>query len=205
MRLPCQIPTAQNRHACLIPRRRSLCWPSSGKGPNMHMLCAPNTLRRLLLPSLCYRSILARAYRTNGSRTGLRPSALHASPLHLQTSSVLHVILPPNPLHPAPTFSPRAATHSCPFNLQPDGKLQLCSGRGTTDTCPHGTCTCAPPYAPPPNWVMTPGTTPPATLACRRSHSMSQPVTGPHPWRTLSSGILQPVRITTKACPRALA
>lgn len=55
------------------------------------------------------------------------------------------------------TFSLRAATHSCPFTLQPDGKLQLCSGRGTTDTCPHGTCTCAPPYAPPPNWVMTPG------------------------------------------------
>lgn len=73
-------------------------------------------------------------------------------------SLTLHPYTPP-PCPSPPPPPPRAATHSCPFTLQPDGKLQLCSGRGTTDTCPHGTCTCAPPYAPPPNWVMTPGDT----------------------------------------------
>ncbi|PNH08532.1 hypothetical protein TSOC_004907 [Tetrabaena socialis] len=55
------------------------------------------------------------------------------------------------------TLTLRGATNSCPLSLLPNGQQQLCSGRGTTDTCPHGTCTCPQPYTPPPNWVMTPG------------------------------------------------
>ncbi|KAG2498177.1 hypothetical protein HYH03_003932 [Edaphochlamys debaryana] len=57
----------------------------------------------------------------------------------------------------AATLTLRGATHSCPFTLGADGKLALCSGRGTADTCPHGTCACPAPYAPPPNAVVPAG------------------------------------------------
>ncbi|KAG2435853.1 hypothetical protein HXX76_007048 [Chlamydomonas incerta] len=55
------------------------------------------------------------------------------------------------------TIMLRGAQHSCPHTLLPNGTLELCSGRGSTDTCPHGACTCPPPYAPPANWVQTAG------------------------------------------------
>ncbi|GIL82714.1 hypothetical protein Vretifemale_11557 [Volvox reticuliferus] len=51
----------------------------------------------------------------------------------------------------------RAAEHTCPFDLFANGTLQLCSGRSSSDACPHGICTCLPPYNPPSNWVVTPG------------------------------------------------
>ncbi|GLI67411.1 hypothetical protein VaNZ11_011606 [Volvox africanus] len=55
------------------------------------------------------------------------------------------------------SISLRAAEHACPFDLFSNGTLQLCSGRGSSTSCPNGMCTCPAPYTHPPNWVVTPG------------------------------------------------
>lgn len=56
----------------------------------------------------------------------------------------------------ATIFELRVATGTCPLRLLDDGTRSVCSGRGQDD-CPRGSCTCPAPYAPPPNWVATPG------------------------------------------------
>ncbi|EFJ41457.1 hypothetical protein VOLCADRAFT_84087 [Volvox carteri f. nagariensis] len=84
----------------------------------------------------------------------------------------------------------RAAEHSCPFELAANGTLQLCSGRGSSGVCPHGTCACKAPYMPPVNWVVTPGLgfedCRTALLPLQSSASLTVSELGPGDWAFFS-------------------